>query len=94
MTTQVISAVSSGSVVSSSPVPSTKARVTTSGAPVFYAIGTAPVANSANCELIPANSVRYINMGGTDNYIAFLSQSGTGAVTVTAIGETFPRAIY
>lgn len=94
MATQVINAVSSGSVAVTSPVLSTKARVTTSTAPVYYAVGATPVANSTTCELIPANSIRYVNMEGVNNFIAFLSASGSGEVSVTDIGEVFSRAVY
>lgn len=81
------------SSVQSNAIPSTKVRVSSS-ASVFYAVGANPVAySSGNCEILPANSVRYVNMEGNYNKIAFITASGSANVSVTAIGTVANTAI-
>jgi len=84
-TAQVITATTSSSVQSSA-IASTKVRVTANAA-VHYAVGANPVAYGGNCEIISANSLRYINMEGLNNKIAFLGSTQTAEVTVVAIGS-------
>lgn len=91
-TAQVINAGTSSSVQSSA-ITTTKVRVTANAA-VHYQVGVSPVAYSGNCEIIAANSVRYINMEGLGNKIAFLGSSQTAAVTVVAIGTVATTAHY
>lgn len=80
---------------------STKVKVVSNVA-CYYAVGSSPVAYSTgNCALLPANTIRDINVGpgtqttnanlavttgGTGPKIAFLTQGGTAGITVTEIG--------
>ena len=75
--------------IQSSSISSTKVRVTTNSNAAFYAVGINPTAYSTgNCEMLPANSVRYVNMQGLGNKIAFvLPPTGTsGNISITTIG--------
>lgn len=93
MSTQTVSV--TGSSAQSSAVGSTKIRFV-SNVSLHYAVGANPTAyTSGNCEMIPANTIRYINMGGLNNKIAVIALSGgsTGICTITDIGAVYPRAI-
>lgn len=69
------------------PFTSTKVRVTSGPYPAFFNVGNAAVAASpGNCEIIAANSTRYINMKGLNNYIAFYGNAGAATYTVQQIG--------
>jgi hypothetical protein len=73
-------------------IDTTKVRVTANAA-VHYAVGSSPVAYAGNCEIIPANSTRYINMEGLGNKIAFITGSGSAEVSVTKVGYVSPTSI-
>ena len=80
--------------IQSNVIASTKIRVTVGANPVFYAVGVNPTAvTTGTCELLPAESVRYINMQGLNNIIAFVSPSGTSNVSVTTIGTVSPSSV-
>jgi hypothetical protein len=91
-TPQVITASTSGST-SSSAIQSTKVRVSVGAYPVYYAVGSSPTASSTGCEIIPAQTVRYINMQGLGNEIAFLAIGGASTVTVQQIGTVYASSI-
>ena len=91
-TPQVISAVTTGSVASSA-VTSTKVRVSTNAGAVYYAVGTNPTAYSGNCEIIPSESTRFVNMQGLGNKIAFLAVSSNTSVSVQQIGTVAASGI-
>lgn len=83
---QIVYTTTSGSQ-SVGPFSSTKVRVVTGSNPTFFNVGNSAVAASpGNCEIIAANSTRYINMKGLGNYIAFYGNVGATTVTVQAIG--------
>ena len=87
---QVVFTTTSGSQ-SVGPIASTKARVVTGTNPTFFNVGNAAVAAApGNCEIIAANSTRYINMQGLNNYIAFYGNVGQTTVTVEQIGTVNP----
>jgi hypothetical protein len=81
MATQVISV--TGTSQATNAIAADKVKVVTGGASAFYAVGTSPVAYSANCEILPSNTVSYINMQGVNNKLAFIQGSGAGNVSVT-----------
>jgi hypothetical protein len=60
---------------------------------VFYAVGASATAYAGNCEIIPAETVRYINMQGLGNQIAFLASGGSSVVTVQQIGTVYSSSI-
>lgn len=91
-TAQVIT-VGTSTSVQSAAVASTKVRVTANAA-VHYQVGASPVAYTGNCEIISANSVRYINMEGLNNKIAVLGSSQVAEVSVVAIGTVATTARY
>ena len=65
---------------------STKVKVV-SNAACYYAVGASPVAyNTGNCVLIPANTVRDINVGP-----GLLTVNANAAVIVTGVG---PRITF
>lgn len=86
MATQIVSAVTGSSTATATPSVSTKVRVNTNVGAVYYAVGLTPVANATTCEIIPAGSVRYINMKGLGNSIAFLAVTTATTVSVTDCG--------
>ena len=92
MSTIVVAATSSSTA--SGAITSTKARVV-STVPVQFAVGANPTANNSNCEVISANTVRYINMQGLNNQIAFIAVSGgaSGTVSVTPCGTVYASSI-
>jgi len=90
MATQVIVATASSS--QSTAIASTKARVTANSA-VYFAVGVNPTAYAGNCEVIAANTTRYINMQGLGNKIALLSANGPATVSVTQIGTVYASSI-
>lgn len=75
------------------PFSSTKVRVTNGANPVFYAVGANPTAYAGNCEIIAPNAVRYINMQGLNNSIAFLGNVGASTVSVTQIGAVYASSM-
>ena len=89
MATYVIAA--NGTSQQTAALTSTKVKIAATVA-VYYAVGANPTAYSSNCAIIPANTVRDINIGngnvaaGTGNKIAFLQVSTGGNVSVTEIG--------
>jgi hypothetical protein len=69
------------------PIASTKVRVVTGTNPTFFNVGNSTVAAApGNCEIIAANSTRYINMLGLNNYIAFYGNVNPTTVTLEQIG--------
>jgi hypothetical protein len=69
------------------PFSSTKVRVVAGPYPAFFNVGNVSVAAApGNCEIIAANSIRYINMKGLNNYIAFYGNAGAATYTVQQIG--------
>ena len=98
-TIQVIA--QNGTSSQSATLNSTKVKVI-SNAACYYAVGASPVAyNTGNCFLLPANTLRDINVGngtlitdanlavtitGTGPKIAFIPVSGTTLVEVTEVG--------
>jgi len=86
MSQQIVYTTTSGSQ-SVGPFTSTKVRVVAGPYPAFFNVGNAAVAASpGNCEIIAANSTRYINMQGLNNYIAFYGNVGQATYTVQQIG--------
>ena len=81
-----------GSSVQTTAITTTKVRVSANAA-VHYAVGSNPTAYGANCEIITANSVRYINMEGLGNKLAFLGSTNTAEVSVVNIGYVAPSTI-
>lgn len=79
MSLQVIAA--NGTSQQSSAIQGDKVKVTTSANGVFYAVGANPVAYS-NSAILPANSVRFVNMRGIGNKIAILQNGGASNVSV------------
>jgi len=78
---------STSSSQSVGPFSSTKVRVVTGTNPTFFNVGNSAVAAApGNCEIIAANSTRYINMQGLNNYIAFYGNVNPTTVTVQQIG--------
>ena len=66
--------------VVSAAITSTKVRIESNNA-VHYSVGVAPQAYTANCEVIPSNTVRYINMEGVNNKISLVcAVAGTAAL--------------
>ena len=81
MATQVIAV--SGTSQATTAIQGDKVKVVTGSASVFYAVGAFPTAYAANCEILPPNTIRFVNMQGLNNKIAFIQGSGTGNVSVT-----------
>jgi hypothetical protein len=81
MATQVIAV--TGTSQTTSAIQGDKVKVVTGSASLFYRVGSAPIAYQSNCEILPSNTVSYINMQGLNNKIAFIIGSGTGNVSVT-----------
>ena len=78
---------STSSSQSVGPFTSTKVRVVTGTNPTFFNVGNSAVAAApGNCEILAANSTRYINMQGLNNYIAFYGNVNPTTVTVQQIG--------
>ena len=72
--------------IQSAVIPSTRARVL-ANITLHYSVGVKPTAYTGNCELIPAGVVRYINMEGTNNKLAFIASStGVGEVSIVPCG--------
>ena len=100
MATQIVSAVTGSSTATATTSTCTKVRVSTNVGAVYYAVGLTPVANATTCEIIPAGSVRYINMKGLGNSIAFLAVSAATTVSVADCGVVnqstlvLPNALY
>jgi hypothetical protein len=81
-----INAAGSNSQPVATAITSTKVKVVSNVA-VHYAVGVSPIAYRGNCDVIPANTVRYINMEGVGNKIAFNpSDNVTAEVTVVNCG--------
>ena len=94
MATPLIVYTSTSASQSVGPISSTKVRVVTGGNPVFFNLGNAAVtASAANSAIIAANSTRYINMQGLNNYIAFLGNVNPATVTVEQIGTVSPGTL-
>lgn len=67
-------------------ITSTKVRVVANVA-VHYQVGVSPLAFRSNTDVIPADTIRYINMEGVDNKIAFNPTNNVMAeVTVVNCG--------
>jgi hypothetical protein len=82
-----INAAASNSQPTANVITSTKVRVVANAA-VHYAIGVSPIAYRGNCDLIPADTVRYINMEGVGNKIAFNPTNNvTAEVSVVECGS-------
>ena len=78
---------STSSSQSVGPFTRTKVRVVTGTNPTFFNVGNSAVAAApGNCEILAANSTRYINMQGLNNYIAFYGNVNPTTVTVQQIG--------
>lgn len=90
MTISVINV--SGSSQQSAAMPSTRVRVITT-APVYYAVGTNPVAYSGNCEIIAANTKRDIIMGNINLKVAILGMGTAGNVSIASLGSVNQSAI-
>jgi hypothetical protein len=90
--TQVLISTGPGNSVQSTVINSTKVRVT-ANVPTHYAVGVNPICYQGNCELIPANSIKYINMQGLGNKIAIMGSSSTSEVSITQIGNVAPSGI-
>jgi len=91
----------SGTSNVSAALTSTKVKVVSNVA-CYYAVGSEPVAyNSGNCFILPANTIRDINvgpgtlitdanlavtLGGVGPKIAFLTTGGTALVAITEVG--------
>lgn len=69
----------------STAISSTKIRIEANVA-CYYSVGAAPLTYAANCEVIPSNTVRYINMEGTGNKINLVATSGVALVSIVACG--------
>lgn len=82
---QVLTVPSTTTGAISSAITSTKIRIT-SNAACYYSVGAAPLTFAANCEVIPANTVRYINMEGVGNKINLVATSGTALVSIVNCG--------
>ena len=93
MATPQVIYTSTSSSVTAGPFSSTKVRVTNGANPVFFAVGSSPVAAAGNCEIIAPNTTRYINMQGLNNSIAFLGNVASSTVTVQQIGIVYPSSI-
>ena len=71
----------------SSTITSTKIRLESNVA-CYYAVGnTAPIVVTTTAEIIPSNTVRYINMEGVGNKINLVATSGTALVSIVACGN-------
>ena len=104
MATQVITSNSSAATPTTA-INSTKIKVVATSPPgivgnIFYAIGATPaLASSAvsfsNCEMLPTGEVRFINMKGLGNSIAFQNylNSTKMLVAVTECGTVFQSAL-
>jgi hypothetical protein len=67
-------------------ITSTKVRVVANVA-VHYSVGVTPSAYRGNCEILPPDTVRYINMEGVGNKIAFTPTNNVmGEVSVVNCG--------
>ena len=78
----------------SGTISSTKIRIEANVA-CYYSVGSAPLTFAANCEIIPSNTVRYINMEGTGNKINLVATSGTALVSIVACGAVdTTRTVY
>ena len=91
MTTQVLTIATSASQQSAA-ITSTKVRIT-SNATVHVAVGISPTAYVGNCEIIAANTTRYINMEGLGNMVALIANGGPALVSITTIGGVAPSGI-
>ena len=70
----------------SSTIASTKIRIESNVA-CYYAVGnTTPIVITTTAEIIPSNTVRYINMEGVGNKINLVATSGTALVSVITCG--------
>ena len=87
--TQVLISTGPGNVVQSTVINSTKVRVT-ANVQAHYAVGVNPTCFQGNCELIPANAIKYINMQGLGNKIAIMGSSSASEVSITQIGIVAP----
>ena len=84
-TAQILTVPSTTTGAISSTIGSTKIRIEANAA-CYYSVGSAPLTFAANCEVIPSNTVRYINMEGTGNKINLVATSGTALVSIVACG--------
>jgi len=91
MTTQVLTVTTTASQQSTT-IASTKVSIT-SNATVHIAVGISPVAYAGNCEIIAANTTRYINMEGLNNKVALLANGSVALVSITTIGGVAPGGI-
>lgn len=81
----VLQVIANGTSTQSSVLNSTKVKVVSNVA-VYYAVGIDPVAfTSGNCALLPANTIRDINVGpgqlnytGDTNIVGNVTTGGTG----------------
>jgi hypothetical protein len=76
----------------STAITSTKVRIT-SNATVHIAVGVSPTAYVGNCEIIAANTTRYINMEGLGNMVALIANSSPAVVSITTIGSVAASGI-
>jgi hypothetical protein len=83
MSAQIIAV--NGTSQASSAITSTKIRFATNVA-VHFAVGVSPVAYTGNCEMIPANTTRFINMEGLNNKIAVVASGATGECSIVPCG--------
>lgn len=93
MPTQIVTA--TGTSQASGVINSTKARVVTTAA-IYFSVGTTPTAipTASNTAIISPNTVRYINMQGLGNKIAYLQVAGGGAnVEITDIGTVYGSGV-
>ena len=88
-TAQVLTVPSTTTGAISTAINSTKIRLESNVA-CYYSVGEAPLTFAANCEIIPSNTVRYINMEGTGNKINLVATSGVALVSIVACGTVDP----
>ena len=87
-TQQLIISVSPASTQSAN-LNSTKVKVVSNVA-CWYAVGISPVAfSTGNCQLLPANTVRDINVGP-----ALLTTDATNIVGNVITGTTYPKIAF
>jgi len=68
-------------------ITSTKIRIESNVA-CYYAVGnTTPIVVTTTAEIIPSNTVRYINMEGAGNKINLVATSGTALVSIVNCGN-------
>jgi len=79
----------------SAVITSTKVRVMSNVA-VHYSVGANPAAFPGNCEILPSNTVRYVNMEGLNNKLAFCISGGdtVGKVSIVPCGTVNSRSVY